>query len=106
ERFDLVIGNPPYGDFQSLEAGLGERKFTQAQSYEEYFTLRGVELLKPGGILVFILPSRFTEGGVTPAKELIAKSRVELLSGYWIPEKQFEGTAIDAVILAFKKPTR
>lgn len=63
--FDVVIGNPPYVQLQSL----GVMSDTYAQcGYETYnksadlyclFTERGFNLLKPGGMQSFIMPNKW-----------------------------------------------
>ncbi|MGV2480244.1 UNVERIFIED_CONTAM: hypothetical protein IGO34_25930, partial [Salmonella enterica subsp. enterica serovar Weltevreden] len=57
--YSLVIGNPPYGDFTGKYAGLGEKRYTGVVEYDQYFTLRGLDLMKPGGLMVFLVPSYF-----------------------------------------------
>jgi SAM-dependent methyltransferase len=59
--YDVVIGNPPYGAFVG-ELCHFEKKYTGAKDYIDYFMLRGMELLKPGGVLCFVLPKHFLHG--------------------------------------------
>ncbi len=66
--FDLVIGNPPYrrelASMSALErlrkSPLGERWHQPRLDLWAYFLHRGLEVLKPGGRLAFILPSYWT----------------------------------------------
>ena len=58
-QFDLVIGNPPYRDYVSEYAPLGEKEATKAFTFDQYFLIRGIDVLKPGGILIFIIPNTF-----------------------------------------------
>jgi adenine-specific DNA-methyltransferase len=70
ERFDLIIGNPPYGIIGDAshypihvlterKAAYKQRCHTWKGKYNLYgaFMERAVELLKPGGKLVFIIPA-------------------------------------------------
>ena len=64
DGFDVVIGNPPYvrGEKISgkdrLRAAYGEFFRGTADLYT-YFFRRGVELLRPGGLLCFIVSNKF-----------------------------------------------
>ncbi len=105
QLFDLVIGNPPYGEFSGKYAGMGEKKWTKATRYEEYFITRGLDLLKPGGLLIYIIPSSFLNSGRNKVKEAIAEKAEPLTDGYWLPERLFSTTDIETGIVVFKKRT-
>lgn len=62
QSFDKVIGNPPFGAFQSPERRKTlKKRFPGHYVKETYslFLLRSLELLKEGGRLVFIIPDTF-----------------------------------------------
>ena len=102
-RYSLVIGNPPYGEFSGKYAGMGEKKFTGASQYEQYFTLRGLDLLEKDGLLVFILPSNFLKG---QADQKISKKIAERCIGldrYRLGEGVFKTTSIETDILVLKR---
>ena len=57
--FDVIATNPPWGlHFSKEEAGKLEKIYQNITSQESfsYFLIKGIELLKDGGILSFILP--------------------------------------------------
>lgn len=60
ETFDLVIGNPPWGySFSQKEFDLYKNRFITAQASLESFCLfieYGLGILKPNGILSYVLP--------------------------------------------------
>ncbi|EAX47838.1 N-6 DNA methylase [Thermosinus carboxydivorans Nor1] len=72
--YDYVVGNPPYLSFglrggQALDPGYGKylrQAFVACAEYKiSYYALfmqRGIELLKPGGRLGFIVPDSFLLG--------------------------------------------
>lgn len=65
--FDLVIGNPPYGRVagrvsEALLTGAGRANLGGHTNLYGLFLLRGLEWLKPGGGLVFVLPTSFVAG--------------------------------------------
>ncbi|HAA23164.1 MAG TPA: SAM-dependent methyltransferase, partial [Cytophagales bacterium] len=71
--FDLVIGNPPYGKHSSRYSGFFKKpKFTLV---EHFFLYYGLQLLKPGGLLVFLTTAGWMRTGVAyqKAKEEVAK---------------------------------
>jgi uncharacterized protein YqiB (DUF1249 family) len=102
--YSLVIGNPPYGDFTGKYAGMGEKQWTGATEYDQYFILRGLDLLKKGGLLVFVVPSSFLSYNVKSAKvkEKIA-SKVDLMDAYRLPIRTFDTTDIGTDILLLRK---
>jgi len=63
--FDIIIGNPPYVRIQTLskdQVNFFGKHFVSATGNYDIYTLfveRGLQLLKPGGILGFILPHKF-----------------------------------------------
>lgn len=111
--YDLVIGNPPYGSIRGKSGSryleMGERSYTKATAYDEYFISRGLDLLRPNGLLVFIIGSEVANGGVpflqrgwTPAKRLIAeKSR--FLDAYRLPNGIFDRTDVLSDIIVLQK---
>ncbi|MDB5343056.1 MAG: hypothetical protein JWP89_1433 [Schlesneria sp.] len=66
--FDLIIGNPPYrrelnakADFDRIAASsIGQQWRTARMDLWHYFFHRGLDLLKPGGRLAFIVNSYWT----------------------------------------------
>ena len=116
EKFDLVIGNPPYGDLSILDPkasrlllGYGEQKFTKAQSYVEYFLRRGIDLLNTGGLLIMIVGAEvrnggklFLDSGNSPVKEYLSEN-CEFLDAYRLPDKTFERTGVTSDIIVLRK---
>jgi methylase of polypeptide subunit release factors len=75
ERFDLVVGNPPYIGRKLMDRELKERlKKEYPTAHSDLcaaFIARGLELLKPGGKLAFITQSSLL---VLPTYEELRKS--------------------------------
>lgn len=71
EKYDVAVGNPPYGDYTGMYKGMGEGKIHTR--YEEYFIDRTLDTLKDDGIMAFVVPSGFLRGKNSKAKEAIAK---------------------------------
>jgi hypothetical protein len=103
-KYDLVIGNPPYEEYQGYYAGMGEKDYTKAQRFDHYFITRGLDLLKSGGLMVFIIPSNFlrADKGYNDMKKRI-HTQAQLIDGYRMPNNSFEDTYVGTDILVFKK---
>ena len=99
--YKLVIGNPPYGDFTGKLTSK-ERKNTGATRYEDYFILRGLDLLQKGGLLVYIVPSSFLDGKENAVKKQV-EVRAELLEAYRLPKGIFRQTDIQTDIIVLRK---
>jgi tRNA1(Val) A37 N6-methylase TrmN6 len=70
--FDVIVGNPPYmatehmKQFTPAELPVYKKKYQSAyKQFDKYFLFveRAMQLLKEGGYLGYILPSKFTKIG-------------------------------------------
>lgn len=92
--YDLVIGNPPYGEHRGLYKGLGEE--SKISKYEEYFVKRSLDSLRADGILAMVLPS----GWLNRQKDL---QNANIVEGFRLPNGAFAGTQIGTDIIILKK---
>jgi Type I restriction-modification system methyltransferase subunit len=97
EKYDLVIGNPPYGEHRGLYKGLGEEP--KISKYEDYFVKRSLDSLKPDGILAMVLPS----GWLNRQSQL---KNAQLIEGFRLPSGVFAGTGIGTDIIILKKDSQ
>ena len=83
---------------------MGEKKFTKAKEYDHYFITRSLDLLRSGGLLVFIIASSFLDSGksYTEVKKRIA-AKAELKDAYRLPNGIFKSTDVGTDIVVFKK---
>ena len=103
--YDLVIGNPPYGKFTGFYAGdKREKGIFPGRTYDQYFIWAGMELLKPGGLLVFIIPSTLLQnsGSYADFAQYMADN-AELLEAYRMPKGLFDHTDLMTDIVVFKR---
>ena len=116
EKFDMVIGNPHYGSFDVLDPkasryllGMGEKDYTKANNYVEYFLRRSLDVLKPNGLIVMIVGAELKNGGTmfldskeSPVKQFLNENAV-LLDAYRLPDSTFERTGVTSDILVIQK---
>ena len=109
-KYRLVIGNPPYGEAMGSQmVGMGEKSYTHARNFIDYFIFRGLDLLEPGGLLIYIIGAEVGAGGVpwldqqnSKCKEAIAQ-KANLIDAYRLPEKVFDRTEVVSDIVVFRK---
>ena len=102
EKYDVAVGNPPYGAYTGKYKGLGEGK--DFERYENYFMARTLDTIKDGGIMAMVVPSGFLDGGGAYDKDLkkIA-DKAELLEAWRLPNGTFESTDVGTDIVVFRK---
>lgn len=93
-KYDIVIGNPPYGEHRGLYKGLGEE--TKITKYEDYFVKRSLDVLKEGGTLAMVLPSSW----LNRQKKL---DHGEIEKAYRLPAGAFSGTQVGTDIIILRK---
>lgn len=102
-KYDLVIGNPPYGVYNNEWKGRGEGK--EHNKIEEYFIEKGLDSLKnEKSVLAYVLPSGWLRSGNSKIKELIA-GKGQIIDAYRLPNKAFDTTDIGTDIVLLKKNT-
>jgi hypothetical protein len=107
-KYHLVIGNPPYGDFES-EYSHTEKKYTKAQNLTEYFITRSLDLLVSGGLLIYIIGVSIENGGIPFLDSGRTETKVEidqkadLIDFYRLGNKVFKHTEVLADIVVFRK---
>ena len=99
-KYDIVIGNPPYGEYNDKWKGLGEGK--EFDRNEEYFISKGLDALKDeNSIVAFVVPSGFLNSANDKAKQLIAE-KGELIDAYRLPEGTFPTTQVGTDIIIMR----
>lgn len=110
EVFDVVVGNPPYGkvgrsaDPATLAraglAGIGGHTNVYG-----LFLLRALDWLKPGGGLVFILPTSFVAGPYFSGlrQEVLSRAEVLRIDLHEQRENLFVGAVQDVCILVLRR---
>lgn len=102
--FDLVVGNPPFGNQSLFDPDYPElRKF----SIHNYFLAKSISLLREGGIAAFVVSRYFMDSTDSTARERIAEN-ADFLGAIRLPETAFRRNALTDVttdIVFFQKNT-
>ena len=100
-KFDIVIGNPPYGSNKGEYKGKGEGK--NHDRYEEYFIEKGLDSLNGmDSVLIYVVPSGFLRSKPDNPKKLIAEKGT-LIDAWRLPNKSFDSTDVGTDIIVMKK---
>lgn len=108
--FDLVIGNPPYGKVRDrLEEEIlnasGRANMGGHTNLYSLFLLRGLNWVKPGGGLVFVLPTSFVAGPYFAGlrHEVFSRAFVERIDLHEQRENLFLGAVQDICLLVLRR---
>ena len=108
-NFELAIGNPPYGKFESAEAAMGEKQYTRATNNIEYFIYRTLDVLRPGGLCCQLVGGepatgalRFLQSGLSATKKKIM-DMAELVEAHVLPEGVFDRSSSIGEIILLRK---
>ena len=99
--FDLAISNVPFGNFTVYD-----KRFKQLKAkIHDYFFAKGLDLVRPGGIVAFVTTSRTLDKAGDAVRGYLAE-RAELVTAIRLPSEAFEecaGTSVVTDILVFRK---
>ncbi|MDQ5921649.1 MAG: hypothetical protein QG673_1708, partial [Pseudomonadota bacterium] len=96
--FDVVITNPPFGDFKVSDSQI------KSASIHNYFMMKSIDAIRDGGVGAFIVSRYFLDAKDTTAREYIAK-KANLIGAYRLPAGMFPDTEVVVDILFFQKGT-
>jgi type I restriction-modification system DNA methylase subunit len=99
--FSLVIGNPPYGKYRNKYSSYFPTP--KMPQIEQFFMYYGLQLLKQGGLLIYLTSSNFLRNGLTynKAKDEIGRF-AELVDAYRLPPV-FRFSVVPTDIIVFKR---
>ncbi|WKN32111.1 N-6 DNA methylase [Porifericola rhodea] len=101
-RFDLIIGNPPYGTHLGPYASYFNTK-PRHHTIENFFLYYGLKLLKKNGLIVFLTSSNFLRNGDKYKEIKQAMGKVaDLVDAYRLPAV-FRNSSVPTDILVLKK---
>lgn len=110
DSVDMVMTNVPFGSKAARGDNWKHDKAYQSESLENYFILRSLDKLKPGGLAVFITPTRVVSGKKAKQEKLrrLTSLKAEFLGAYRLPNKVFEKTGADVItdVIAYRKHSK
>lgn len=103
EKFDLIVGNPPYG-----QTFLQDSRHTDlsAFSVHHYFVAKCMRLLNEGGMLAMVLPRYFLDNKNKHVRHIIAKEGGHLLAAFRLPYDMFDDAKVTVDIVFLQKRTQ
>ena len=94
--FDLAISNVPFGNY-----GVYDPKYKKTpvatESIHNYFFAKGLDLVRPGGIVAFVT-SRYTMDAQSPALRKLLASKADLVGMMRLPDTAFKSNAGTEVV--------
>ena len=110
EQYDAVVTNVPFGGVADRGGNQLLDGRYQKEPLQNYFILRTLEKLRPGGLAVFITPPRCVSGKGGKEEELRVKASymAEFLGAYRLPNAVFGTASADTMtdVVAFRKYSR
>lgn len=85
---NMVIGNPPYGEFKLYDKN---NKEYNSLSAHNYFIVKSLDALKDGGVLNFVISASFLDNMDNKTAELI-NSKAKFIGAVRLPSDIFKGT--------------
>ena len=110
QKYDLVIGNPPYGKVrdrleEKLLKAAGRANLGGHTNLYSLFLVRGLDWVKPGGGLVFVLPTSFVAGPYFAGlrHEIFSRAFVKRIDLHEQRENLFLGAVQDICLLVLRR---
>ncbi|MEZ5333597.1 MAG: SNF2-related protein [Thermoanaerobaculia bacterium] len=102
-RIGLVLANPPYGARGASVTEDPDRAYREKAAYA-YFLRRGLDLLAPNGLGVYLVPGGFLTGSGTATVGLRSKvlRRHHLSAAFRLPSRLFPGAELVTDLLFFR----
>lgn len=85
-KFDLILSNPPFNNNLAHHVSHNNKK----ASIETAFVVKCLQLLKPNGKAIFILPSSIINGDKTKWLRKYIASTQKIISIYKLPKRSFK----------------
>ena len=97
--FDLIIGNPPFANIPMADIRYPSRVLG---TVHDYFFVRSLDLLRPGGLQVFIVSDGLMNKMSTSVRQWIA-DRANLVGAVRLNNTMLDGTKATADIIVLRK---
>lgn len=99
--FDVVTGNPPYGDRSDTISQDAEYK--DIGKNEQYFVLRSIDKAKPGGLIALVLPTQICDSSKLKRFRTMTAMKAEFLGAHRLPSGVFDGSSVVTDLVIWRK---
>lgn len=96
DAFDLVIGNPPFGQ-QTIDDKHPNRKHLSGMKIHNYIIAKSGMHLRPGGVMSLVVTHRFLDTANPEARDVLA-SDFKFLGAFRLPNNAFAANAGTEVV--------
>lgn len=106
---DAIVTNVPFGQTAPVDPALDKalrKKLGSSYNLHNYFIIKGLLELRPGGVGAFITSAATMDGRNTKAREYISSLGVDIVGAIRLPNNTFKsnaGTEVTADMLFFRK---
>ncbi|WP_430191368.1 SNF2-related protein [Paenibacillus jamilae] len=87
QRFDAIFSNIPFHNIR-----IHDRRYSSSHYIHDYFFIRSLDLLKPGGILAFIVSKGTMDKQDSSVRQILAQ-KAELIGMVRLPNTTFQSLA-------------
>ena len=101
--YDLLIGNPPFGDVTMTDL---KHKDISGSRIHNYFLLKGLKALRPGGVMAVVVSKGFMDSTANQKGRNMMFRDAKLLGAFRLPNEAFKANAntdVTTDILFFQK---
>lgn len=107
ETYDAIITNVPFGEVNDRGGNQFKDTKYRDEPIQNYFLLRSLEKLRPGGLAMFITPPRCVsgKGGREQDLRIRVSYMAEFMGAYRLPNSVFGTAAADTItdVIVFRK---
>jgi type I restriction-modification system DNA methylase subunit len=100
KKYDLIVGNPPFGQL-FVEDALNPE--LACYSIHHYFVAKCMRLLNQDGILAMILPRYFMDASQKHVRNIIASEGGSLITAFRLPDNLFENAKVTVDVVFLRK---
>lgn len=99
--FDIVTGNPPYGDRSDTISQ--DPEYKDVAKNEQYFVLRSIDKAKPGGLIALVLPTQICDSSKLKRFRTRTAMKAEFLGAHRLPSGVFDGSTVVTDLVVWRK---
>ncbi|WP_241576637.1 helicase-related protein [Rosenbergiella collisarenosi] len=96
-NYDHAVGNVPFGEGRSGFAQL-DPAYAQEKNIGNYFVLRTIDKVKPGGLVVLVVPNGMTDSSKSKKLRDLVSRKAEFLGAHRMPSGTFAESGTSTVV--------